>query len=695
MLASPQFTSAIGKQMYNPLLETSGLPKFSEIRAAHVEPALRTTLEQNRADLEAILSAKGEPNFDDSILPLEELRDRLHRTWSPVSHLHGVLTSNDLREAYNLCLPLLARYETEMAQDRRLFALYKKVSAGLEGTGNSPEQYLLDHALRDFRLAGVDLPAEKKDRFKVVIEELTQLQAKFEQNLRDAMAAWSWHESRRERLAGIPETVLASASSAAAVEGKQGWLLHLNQPTYVAVITHAEDRDLRFEFYRAWATRASDEGPNAGQFDNSEIMDRILALRAEEAALVGFANFAEYSLATKMAGSVEEVRGFLLQLLNESRSMACRELAELEQFAGTELEAWDFDYYTEKLRRDRFSFSDEELRPYFPLPKVLEGLFLATNKLFGVTAERADNVDTWRSDVQFFKLLDANGIEIGAFFLDLFTHPNKRAGAWMDECIIRKHIGDRLQMPVAHLVCNFTLPTNDSPALLTHDEVVTLFHEFGHTLHHLLTRMDYPSVAGINGVPWDAVELPSQFMENFAWDPRVVIALSGHHVTGETLPEKLLERLQDSRTFQAGMQMLRQLEFALFDWRIHAEYSDEAGGRIADILDEVREQVAVVRYPPFNRLAHGFAHVFGGGYAAGYYSYKWAEVLAADAFAAFQGDDLFNREVAGAFRQQILEVGGSVDIGKAYRAFRGRSPDIEALLVRSGIHSPPDVRSAT
>ncbi|MEE9135859.1 MAG: M3 family metallopeptidase, partial [Gammaproteobacteria bacterium] len=402
VLASPQFTSAIGKQMYNPLLETSGLPKFSEIRAAHVEPALRTTLEQNRADLEAILSAKGEPNFDDSILPLEELRDRLHRTWSPVSHLHGVLTSNDLREAYNLCLPLLARYETEMAQDRRLFALYQKVSAGLEGTGNSPEQYLLDHALRDFRLAGVDLSAEKKARFKVVIEELTQLQAKFEQNLRDAMAAWSWHESRRERLAGIPETVLASASSAAAVEGKQGWLLHLNQPTYVAVITHAEDRDLRFEFYRAWATRASDEGPNAGQFDNSEIMDRILALRAEEAALVGFENFAEYSLATKMAGSVEEVRRFLLQLLHESRSVACRELAELEQFAGTELEAWDFDYYTEKLRRDRFSFSDEELRPYFPLPKVLEGLFLATSKLFGVSAERADNVDTWRSDVQFF-----------------------------------------------------------------------------------------------------------------------------------------------------------------------------------------------------------------------------------------------------------------------------------------------------
>ncbi len=297
--------------------------------------------------------------------------------------------------------------------------------------------------------------------------------------------------------------------------------------------------------------------------------------------------------------------------------------------------------------------------------------------------------------MQFFKLLDANGIEIGAFFLDLFTHPNKRAGAWMDECIIRKHIGDHLQMPVAHLVCNFTLPTNDHPALLTHDEVVTLFHEFGHTLHHLLTRMDYPSVSGINGVPWDAVELPSQFMENFAWDPRVVIALSGHHVTGETLPEKLLERLQDSRTFQAGMQMLRQLEFALFDWRIHAEYSDKTGGRIGDILEEVRNQVAVVRYPPFNRLAHGFAHVFGGGYAAGYYSYKWAEVLAADAFAAFQGDDLFNRELAEAFRHQILEVGGSVDIGEAYRAFRGRSPDVEALLVRSGIHSPPDVRSAT
>lgn len=681
--------------MYNPLLQASGLPKFSEIRAAHVEPALRKTLEQNRADLESILGANGEPSFSDSILPLEELRDRLHRTWAPVSHLHGVLTSSELRDAYNICLPLLARYETEMAQDRRLFALYQKVSAGLEGTANGPEQNLLDHALRDFRLAGVDLPAEKKARFKAVIEELTQLQAKFEQNLRDAMAAWSWHETRRERLAGIPETVLASAAEAASAEGKQGWLLHLNQPTYVAVITHAENRDLRFEFYRAWATRASDEGPNLGQFDNSETMDRILALRAEEAALVGYENFAAYSLATKMAGSGEEVRGFLQQLLDESRSIACSELADLEQFAGIELEAWDIDYYSEKLRHDRFSISDEDLRPYFPLSKVLEGLFFATNKLFGITAERDNNVDTWRSDVQFFKLLDANGSEIGAFFLDLFTHQNKRAGAWMDECIIRKHIGDRLQTPVAHLVCNFTLPTNDAPALLTHDEVVTLFHEFGHTLHHLLTRMDYPSVSGINGVPWDAVELPSQFMENFAWDPRVVIALSSHHVTGEALPEELLERLQESRTFQAGMQMLRQLEFALFDWRIHAEYSDETGGRISEILEEVREQVAVVRYPPFNRLAHGFAHVFGGGYAAGYYSYKWAEVLAADAFAAFEGDDLFNPDVATAFRQQILEVGGGTDISEAYRAFRGRAPDVEALLVRSGIHSPPDVQSAT
>lgn len=678
--------------MNNPLLDINGLPRFSEIRADHVEPALRTTLEQNRVDLEAILNAKEEPNFNDSILPLEELRDRLHRTWSPVSHLHNVLTSNELREAYNRCLPLLVRYETEMAQDQRLFALYQKVAASLEGAGKNPEQFLLDHALRDFRLAGVNLPAENKTRFKAIVEELAQLQAKFEQNLHDAMAAWSWHETRRDRLAGIPETALASARQAATAEGKQGWLLHLNQPTYIAVITHAEDRDLRFEFYRAWVTRASDEGPNAGQFDNTEVMERILALRAEEATLVGFKNFAAYSLATKMANSVEEVQAFLQQLLDESRSVALRELADLEQFAGIELEAWDIAYYSEKLRHDQFSISDEELRPYFPLPKVLEGLFSATNKLFGITAERDDDVDTWRSDVKFFRLLDQTGVEIGAFFLDLFAHQNKRAGAWMDECVIRKHIGNRLQIPVAHLVCNCTLPTDGTSALLTHDEVVTLFHEFGHTLHHTLTRMDYPSISGINGVPWDAVELPSQFMENFAWDPRVVIALSCHHVTGEPLPNKLLERLQESRSFQAGMQMVRQLELALFDWRIHTELVEETGGRIDEILAEVREQVAVVPYPSFNRLAHSFAHVFGGGYAAGYYSYKWAEVLAADAFAAFQGDNLFNREVAQAFRQQILEVGGGADIARTYRAFRGHAPDIEALLVQSGIHPSPDGR---
>jgi len=679
--------------MNNPLLGANGLPRFSEIRADHVEPALRTTLERNRADLEAILSAKEEPNFNDSIIPLEELRDRLHRTWSPVSHLHGVLTSNELREAYNRCLPLLARYETEIAQDKRLFALYQKVAANLDGTSKDPEQFLLDHALRDFQLAGVNLPAKKKARFKAVVEELAQLQAKFEDNLRDAMAAWSCHETRRERLNGIPETVLASAHHAATAEGKQGWLLHLNQPTYIAVITHAEDRDLRFEFYRAWVTRASDEGPNAGQFDNTEVMKLILLLRAEEAALVGFKNFATYSLATKMANSVEEVQTFLHQLLDESRSVALRELADLEQFAGIELEAWDIAYYSEKLRRDRFSISDEELRPYFPLPKVLEGLFFAADKLFGITAERDGDVDTWRSDVQFFRLFDETGIEIGAFFLDLFAHQNKRTGAWMDECLIRKHIGDRLQKPVAHLVCNYTPPTNGTPALLTHDEVVTLFHEFGHTLHHALSRMDYPSISGINGVPWDAVELPSQFMENFAWDPRVVIALSCHHVTGESLPNKLLERLQKSRSFQAGMQMMRQLEFGLFDWRIHTEVLEETGGQIGEILEEVRQQAAVVRCPSFTRPAHSFAHVFSGGYAAGYYSYKWAEVLAADAFAAFQGDNPLNREIAQAFRQQILEVGGGADIAKAYRAFRGRSPDIEALLVQSGIHPSPDGRS--
>ena len=470
----------------------------------------------------------------------------------------------------------------------------------------------------------------------------------------------------------------------------EGWLLHLDQPTYVAIMTHADDADIREEFYRAWVTRASDQGPDAGNHDNTAIMDELLRLRHEAANLVGYPNFAEYALASRMADSVGEVTDFLQHLAEVSRPAAEQELADLVAWAGRELEPWDIGYYSEKLRLERFSISDEELRPYFPLPRVMNGLFDVMHRLYGIQAEQVNDVDRWHEDVHYYRLTNEQGAEIGGFFMDLYARRNKRSGAWMDECRLRKRLGPSAQLPIAHLVCNYTRPSGNKPTLLSHDEIVTLFHEFGHTLHHLLTKIDYPSISGINGVPWDAVELPSQFMENFAWDPEVIRPMSRHYQTGEALPEELLAKLEASRVFQAGLQMARQLEFALFDWRIHAEYDPDRGGRVYEILDEVRDAIAVIKAPDYNRFPNSFAHVFGGGYAAGYYSYKWAEVLAADAFSAFQEAGLFNREVANRFRQSILEVGGAADINAAFVAFRGRPPRIEPLLAQSGISPQMD-----
>ena len=670
--------------MNNPLLDNHSLPRFSAIKPEHVEPAIQKILDTNREHLDRVLASKQEPSFENTVLELEQMRDRLHHVWGPVSHLQGVSNSPALRAAFNSCLPLLSRYETELAQNQDLFELFAQIEQALPDDQGRGERVLLENALRDFRLAGVSLPPDKKKQFKQHSEELAQLQAKFEQNLLDSMAAWSHLETDAERMKGIPSSVQRSAKKAAADEGKTGWLLHLNQPTYLAVLVHADSRELRELFYRAWVTRASDEGPTPEQYDNSALMQRILVLRDELAELVGFENFAAYSLATKMAPSVQDVKDFLLQLVRVSRPVAEKEIAELGEFAGRELAAWDLAYYSEKLREERFSVSDAELRPYFPLPRVIEGLFSATQKLYGLTVEKVPEFDSWRSDVALYRVANEAGATIGEFYVDLYTHKNKRSGAWMDEAVMRKRINDEMQLPVAHLVCNFAPPEQDTPALLNHDEVITLFHEFGHTLHHLLTTVDFPSISGINGVAWDAVELPSQFMENFAWNTEVLKSLSSHYQTGASLPDELIEKLQASRVFQAGMQMLRQLEFALFDWEIHSQ-APESFGSVNDVLNAVRKEVAVFQAPDFNRMAHGFSHVFGGSYAAGYYSYKWAEVLAADAFSAFLEEGLFNPEVAARFRREILEVGGSRDIGAAFEAFRGRPPTIDALLQQAGI----------
>ena len=627
-------------------------------------------------------------SFEEGILPLEDLADRLHRVWAPISHLHAVANNPQLRTAYNNCLPLLARYQTEIAQNERLYRLYQQVADRMPPGRADGAGAVLHHALRDFRLAGVNLPLKKKARFKAIVEELTQLQAEFEQNVLDSMTSQSYHETDLETLAGIPATVIEQAAENAREASKEGWLFELDQPTYMTIMTHAENRDMRFWFYRAWVTRASSDAAGDHEFDNTDVMARILALRQEQARLVGYAHYAEYSLISKMADSVEEIRDFLQNLADHAHATAVKEFQTLESFAGRSLAAWDIAFWSDKLRLREYSVSDAQLRPYFPLDSVLDGLFAVIYKLYGLKAELVEDVNTWQSDVRFYSLVDASGEVIGGMFTDLFARRNKRSGAWMDDCIVRKKLEHDLQKPVAHLVCNFAPPTKTVPCLLSHDDVLTLFHESGHALHHLLTRVDYPSVSGINGVPWDAVELPSQFMENFAWEPEVVMLISSHYETGEPLPAELLEKLRASRIFQAGLQMVRQIEFSLFDLRLHAEYESASGDDILGVLDEIRAQVAVVPQPEFNRFPNSFTHIFGGGYAAGYYSYKWAEVLAADAWSAFEDQGIFNADLAALFRSKILEIGGTEKISDAFKAFRGRPPKIQPLLRQAGIHAP-------
>ena len=671
--------------MGNPLQDYRDLPPFPEITAEQVQPAVLATLDRNRRELEHLLTLPDDAGFSDVVAPMEEMQDRLHRVWSPISHLHGVANSPELREVYNQCLPELTRYETELAQNEKLFQRYSKVAERLDADAPASAQSLLQHRLRDFRLAGVALPESEKRRFREIAEELSTLQAKFDQNVLDAMAGWSRHVTDSAELEGIPDSILARAREMAEKQGEAGWLLILDQPTYVAVVTHAKNRALRREFYKAWSTRASDLGAGGADLDNRAVIERILGLRHEAATLVGFPNYAGYALATRMADSVEEVRNFLEELGHRARPEAQRELGELEAFAGQKLEAWDIAWYSEQLKKSRFDVSDEILRPYFPLDKVIVGLFEVVNRLYGLRLEPVDGVGTWDPHVAYYRVLESDGTPVGGIYTDLFARAEKRPGAWMDECINRKQLNGSLQLPVAHLVCNCNPATEGSPSLLSHDDVVGLFHEMGHVLHHLLTRVDLPGVAGINGVPWDAVELPSQFLENFAWEPRVIELISGHFRTGEPLPAELIDKLNQTRTFQAGMQMVRQLEFALFDFRLHAEFDAARGSDMERILDEVRQDIAVIKYPDFNRMPTAFSHIFGGGYAAGYYSYKWAEVLAADAFLAFSHGQLFDRELAERFRQHILAVGGTTEISESYRAFRGRDARLDSLLELSGI----------
>jgi oligopeptidase A len=666
------------------------LPRFSAIRPEHVNPALDELLADNRARREQLIT---QPHYtwDNFAQPIEDMGESLSRAWSPVSHLNAVMNNEALRAVYNDNLPRLSEHFTELAQDERLYAAYKQIAASPEYAAlTQAQKKILENTLRDFRLAGAELPAAKKSRFKDIQKELSTLASRFSDNVLDATEAWELLITDDAQLAGLPESARAMAAQSARQKQKEGWRFTLEAPSYIAIMTYADRRELRRQMYEAYVTRASENGPNPQRWDNGPLMDRILVLRGEAARLLGFANYAEYALQTRMAKSVPQVMDFLRELAAKAKPFAQRDLEQVRAYArdehgAPELEAWDVAYYSEKLRQSRYAISQEELRPYFPQTRVVPGMFQVVSRLYGLDIVALKNIDVWHPDVQVYEIRDDKGTPRGRFYLDMYARENKRGGAWMDDCVPRKRTHGGVQIPVAYLTCNFSPPVDDQPALLTHDEVETLFHEFGHGLHHMLTMIDHVGVSGINGVAWDAVELPSQFMENWCWEREALDLISGHYQTGATLPAATIEKMRAAKNFQSGMQTVRQLEFALFDMRIHAEYAGGDARAVQTLLDEVRREVAVMIPPPFNRFQHSFSHIFAGGYAAGYYSYKWAEVLSADAFSKFEERGVFDRRTGREFLQHILEQGGSREPMELFVNFRGREPRIDALLRHSGL----------
>jgi len=662
--------------------ESDDLPDFAAMDPGGISAAVKAMLSQQMITLEALEQVE-QPDRA-WVAAMERVQDDIQRAWGPVTHLNSVMSSPALRSAYNECLPLITDFQTALGQNEELYRRFEF----LEAAGSAEDEALAElirQTMRDFRLAGVALPKDRKAQFREVMQTLSSLQARFEQHLMDATDAFAHDVSDVAELAGLPAPVVERARVAAEEEGRTGWLLKLDPPTFQAVITHADSEALRRLYYSAWVTRASENGVNPEEWDNSSLIEQILEQRARAAGLLGFENFAALSLATKMADSAPHVTEFLEDLARRSREAAEGERDELTDFAGRELQAWDVGYFAEKLKKQRFAISDELLRAYFPLPRVLHGLFELAGRLFGLRFFEQAIESLWHPSARYFRIESADGQSIGGLLTDLYARPNKRGGAWMDGCRDRARLDGLSQDPVAYLICNFAPPVAEAPAWLTHHDVQTLFHEFGHALHHLLTEIDYPSVAGINGVAWDAVELPSQFLENYAWLPNVLTQISAHKDTGDPLPAELIDTLIASRSFLAALAMMRQLEFALFDFRLHTETVPPSGGRIQKILDQTRAEVSIWPVPPFNRFQCSFGHIFGGGYAAGYYSYKWAEVLAADAFSAFEEDGAFDGATAERFRRSVLAVGGSRPAMQAFIDFRGREPELGPLLRQTGI----------
>ncbi|TMX42958.1 oligopeptidase A [Vibrio sp. Hep-1b-8] len=678
--------------MSNPLLNFTDLPPFSQIKPEHVKPAVEKAIADCRAKIEQVLAGNTEPTWDNLVAPIEEVDDHLSRIWSPVSHMNSVMNSDELRDAYESCLPLLSEYGTWVGQHKGLFEAYKamKSSEAFASLTQAQKKTITD-SLRDFELSGIGLPADEQHRYGEISKRMSELGSKFSNNVLDATMGWTKHIEDEEQLAGMPESALAAAKAAAEAKELDGYLLTLDIPSYLPVMTYCDNQELRKELYEAYVTRASDRGPKAGEWDNTEIINEQLKLRFEIARMLGFNTYSEKSLATKMAESPSQVLGFLNDLASKAKPQGEREVEELRQFAKSEfgvdeLNLWDIAYYSEKQKQHLFQISDEELRPYFPEAKAVSGLFEVLHRVFGMTVKEREGVDTWHESVRFFDIFDADDQLRGSFYLDLYAREHKRGGAWMDECRVRRiNEQGELQTPVAYLTCNFNRPVGDKPALFTHDEVVTLFHEFGHGIHHMLTQVETGAVSGINGVPWDAVELPSQFLENWCWEEEALAFISGHFETGEPLPKEMLEKMLAAKNFQSAMFILRQLEFGLFDFTLHTQFDPEIGPRVLETLAEVKSKVAVLPSLEWNRFSHSFSHIFAGGYSAGYYSYLWAEVLSSDAFSRFEEEGIFNTETGKSFLNNILEMGGSEEPMELFKRFRGREPQIDALLRHAGI----------
>ena len=679
--------------MTNPLLIQSALPLFSQIKPEHVVPAVKQAIEHCREVIEQVVNQE-HYTWDNLIQPIDEADDKFSRVWSPVSHLNSVKNSPELREAYEACLPLLSEYSTWVGQHKGLYNAYKSLKASEQFNQlTKAQKKTITNALRDFELSGIGLPEAQQKRYGEIVAKLSELSSNYSNNVLDATMGWTKLITNIEELAGLPESALAAAKAQATAKGLEGWLVTLDMPSYIPVMMYCDNRDLRYEMYHAYTTRASDQGPNAHKWDNTENIKQILALRHELAQLLGFDSYAHISLATKMADRPEQVLAFLNDLAEKAKPQGEEELIQLkryayEYFGASDIKPWDISYYSEKQKQFLYTINDEELRPYFPEEKVISGLFEVVNRIFGITFKERKDVEVWSPEVRFFDLFDKQGQYKASFYLDLYAREHKRGGAWMDDCIGQMRFADgHLQKPVAYLTCNFNCPVDDKPALFTHNEVTTLFHEFGHGLHHMLTEIETSSVAGINGVAWDAVELPSQFLENWCWQPEALAFISGHYQTGEPLPKEMLTKMLDAKNYQAALFILRQLEFGLFDFRLHFEYSPEQGALILETLKQVRELVAVTPTVEWGRFPHAFSHVFAGGYAAGYYSYLWAEVLSADAFSRFEEEGIFNVKTGNEFLDHILSQGGSDEPMTLFKNFRGREPKLEALLHHYGIKS--------